>query len=95
LAVLAAFVSHINESEAARWVTGLKTLLAIILLESLVYLSISGGQIIGMAMAKPADATEAEERAAMPRKRDEKGRFIPRRVELPALPDGVRLERVK
>jgi hypothetical protein len=46
LAVLASMASGTDETTAARWVTGLKALLAIVLLESLVYLSIPGCQMI-------------------------------------------------
>jgi hypothetical protein len=48
------------------------------------------GQLIGVALAKPADvAAMAEEPIAMPRKRDKKGRFIPRQVELLKLESGL------
>ena len=90
LAVLASLLTQVSAVEAARWETGLKALLSILLLETLVYLSIPGGQMIGMAMARPAVATidhvaPSVELKAIPRQRDAKGRFLPRPAEVPVV----------
>ena len=65
---------------------GLKALLAIVLLESLVYLSIPGGQMIGLAMRpvtvsqtqsdQPADTIAVDSMPKPARARDAKGRYI-------------------
>jgi hypothetical protein len=85
LVVLAASVASTDEFSAGRWVMGLKALLAIILLETLVYLSIPGGQMIGVAMRPATVGTDSEQPAdtididSMPkptRPRDARGRYI-------------------
>lgn len=79
LAGLAASVASTDESRAGRWLMGLKVLLAIILLESLVYLSITGGQMIGMAIKAPSDALKpgnpSMDGNPSTRPRDSRGRF--------------------
>ena len=101
MAVLLASLTARNESTVARWLTGLKAGLSILLLECLVYLSIPGGQMIGMAMAKPSENLQtnssegfhsdtnsypsAIELKAIGRQRDAKGRFLPRPAEVPVV----------
>ena len=93
--MLIASLTARNESTVARWLTGLKAGLSILLLECLVYLSIPGGQMIGMAMARPAVPDIGHEHSynitklpsielkSAPRQRDAKGRFLPRPAEIP------------
>ena len=90
MAVLIASLTARNESTVARWLTGLKAGLSILLLECLVYLSIPGGQMIGMAMAKPSvmvsvEPTPSIELKAIPRQRGANGRFLPRPAEVPVV----------
>ena len=90
MAALIASLTARNESTVARWLTGLKAGLSILLLECLVYLSIPGGQMIGMAMAKPSvrvsvESTPSIELKTIPRQRGANGRFLPRPAEVPVV----------
>lgn len=51
LAALVSIASGVDIAAAARWITGLKAALSILLLESLVYLSIPGAQMIARPRA--------------------------------------------